>query len=230
MIFITKTTDYRFYYLKLLLDNQNECMYSNTYNNEIGIDKIILPFDGLDQFGYIKHTNILLEKILEKNKVTEIYTGKINKVLNRIALKNKIAINSFYENKVYLKEEFDIKIDVIKTFLEEKFNTRFNEINVLIIGDCYFSYVLGEKFKCKVYSKGCFINKMSDEEYDVIINFSDIDLSICSEKLIIEMNGIEDIDLSILLNCRKIFFIDQLISQYLTKSGGKLMYDCMVKR
>lgn len=234
MIYIVKTNDVRYFYLKQLLETDYPCLYSNAYKNESNIERLVLPIDGIDQFGYIKHTNILLEKIIENNKIKEIYTGKINSVLNRTTQKHGIKLISFFENQTYTKNDFIIKIDVIKTFLEEKFNTRFSELNILVIANDYRGYLVSEKLNCDIYDKGSLsiksVKEFIQDKYDAIIKISEFDLMLCKNKVIIDMNDIEDVDLSILLNCRKIYFINQLITQYLTKSGGKLMYDCMVNR
>lgn len=234
MIYIVKTNDNRHWYLKQFLDTDFSTLYSSTYSNETNIEKIILPFDGVDQFAYIKHTNILLEKIILNNKIKEIYTGRVNNVLKRLCLKHQIKLLSFYENEKYIKNEFMVKIDIIKYFLEEKLNMRFSELRVIVVGDGYFSYMVSEKLGCDIYGKDNLslksVGEMDVDRYDAVINFSNMDLMVFGDKLVIDMNDIEDVDLSILLNCRKIYFINQLMTQYLTKSGAKLMYDCMVNR
>lgn len=211
-----------------------DCEYSNTLPIINNVKTLVLPLEGIDEFGYIKHTNLKIDKLINNNSITDIYTGKINNYLSRIAKINNIKITSFYDDALYCKNEFLIKIDVIKTFLEEKFNTRFSDLKVLVIGNDYKAYLLSEKLNSDIYDKGSISNKSIKDflwnNYEAIINCSNFDLSLCKEKLIIEMNEADNIDGYILLNCKKIFFINQLISQYLTKSGGKILYDCMVNR
>ena len=116
----------------------------------------------------------------------------------------------------------------------DKHRSVFSDIKTLVIGNDYRSYVLSEKLNLDIYDKGSLASKSLKNvlwsNYDVIINFSSFDLEKCDEKIIIEMNEIQDLDLSILLNCKKIYFINQLMWHYLTKSGGKIMYDSMVNR
>ena len=233
LIYIVETSDRRYWYLKEFLNGSYECEYSNTLpKNNIKI--IVLPLDGVDEFGYIKHTNLKLDSLIKNNKIKKIYTGVVNNYLSRFGKINNIVIISFYDDVIYCKNEFLIKIDVIKTFLEEKLNTRFSDIKTLVIGNDYRSYVLSEKLNLDIYDKGSLASKSLKNvlwsNYDVIINFSSFDLEKCDEKIIIEMNEIQDLDLSILLNCKKIYFINQLMWHYLTKSGGKIMYDSMVNR
>ena len=126
LIYIVKTSDTRYRYLYDFLKERFECEYSNTVpKNKIRI--IVLPLEGLDEFGYIKNTNLKLENIISNNKIEKIYTGKINNSLLRICKINNISIVSFYDDIVYCKNEFLIKVDVIKTFLEEKLNLRNKE-------------------------------------------------------------------------------------------------------
>ena len=233
LIYIVKTSDSRYWYLNEFLKERYECEYSNTIpKNNIKI--IVLPFDGVDEFGYIKHTNLKLENFVLNNKIEKIYTGKVNKYLSRFGKVNDISIVSFYDDIIYCKNEFLIKMDVIKTFLEEKLNTRFFDIKTLIIGNDYRSYLLSEKLNADIYDKGSIANKSIKNvvwsNYDAILNFSNAELEYCGEKIIIEMNELDDLDLSILLNCKKVFFINQLLWHYLTKSGGKILYDSMVNR
>ena len=233
LIYIVKTNDLRYYFLYEFLKVNNSCEYAFSITSK-NIKTIVLPLEGLDEFGYIKHTNLKLENLLVDNKIEKIYTGKINQVLSRIGKVNNIKIISFYDDIIYCRNEFQIKMDIIKTFLEEKMNMRFQEIKILVIGNDYKAYLISEKLSCDIYDKGSISSKAVQEflwnNYDVIINSSNIDLSVCGEKYIIEMNEIDNIDLSILLNCKKVFFINQLLTQYLTKSGGKILYDSMVNR
>ena len=234
MIFIAKTIDRRFLHLKQFLESKFICYYSDVYRNEMDIDIVVLPIDGIDQYGYIKHTNILLEKIFEKNKVKEIYCGKVNDYLIKLANKYNVILNSFYEYPGYLEKEFSIKIDVIKTFIEDKYNMCFSDIKTLVVGDCYESHLLSEKLNSILVGKRSIgveaVKEFIKDKYDVIIRFDDTIINTSSHQVIIDMGDICDADLSILLSCRKIYFINQLLSQYLTKSSGKLMYDCMVNR
>ena len=233
LIYIVKTNDIRYFYLYELLKEKYVCEYSDSYSLK-QIKKIVLPLEGLDEFGYIKHTNLKLENLIQNNNIEKIYTGRVNNVLQRIAKINNIEIITFYDDLTYCKKEFEIKTDVIKTFLEEVMSTRFQDIKVLVIGSNYKAYLISEKLSCDIYDRGSISNKSIQEflwkNYDAIINCSNHDLSICGEKYIIEMNELNDVDLSILLNCKKVYFINQLLTQYLTKSGGRILYDSMVNR
>ena len=50
---------------------KEECEYSNEIPLKNDINVIILPLDGIDQFGYIKHTSISLDKIILNDKDTQ---------------------------------------------------------------------------------------------------------------------------------------------------------------
>jgi hypothetical protein len=233
LIYIVKTNDTRFYYLYEFLKLKYECIYSDKLPTTNNIKKVILPLEGIDEFGYIKHTNLKIDNLLKGN-IEEIYTGKVNKYLLRICDVNKIKIISFYDDLNYCRNEFLVKIDVVKVFLEEKLNSRFTDFKTIILGNDYRSYLMSERLNTDIYDKGSISSKSVKDflwnNYDVIINFSNNDLTLCGEKIIIEMNEIDNIDIFILLNCKKVYFINQLLSQYLTKSGGMILYDCMVNR
>ena len=159
MIYIVKTNDSRYFYLYDLLKMKFDCEYSNTLPIINNVKTLVLPLEGIDEFGYIKHTNLKIDKLINNNTITDIYTGKINNYLSRIAKINNIKITSFYDDALYCKNEFLIKIDVIKTFLEEKFNTRFSDLKVLVIGNDYKAYLLSEKLNSDIYDKGSISNK-----------------------------------------------------------------------
>ena len=197
-------------------------MLLNNLKNNIKI--IVLPMDGIDEFAYIKHTSLNLEKIISANKIEKIYTGKVNKILNRICQLSNIKLISFYDDIDYIYGEDVLKTDVVKTFLEEKTSIKYCDLNVLVLNNNtnIIQNLLGKKIYNMIKSK--------DESIDAVINFSKDNLEEFKDKIIIEMNEMTDIDLSIILNCKKIYFINQLLSQYLTKSGGKLLYDSMVNR
>ena len=192
---------------------KEECEYSNEIPLKNDINVIILPLDGIDQFGYIKHTSISLDKIILTNKIEKIYTGKVNKYLYRLCKLNGIKLYSFYDDVNYLINENNLKKDAIKCFLEEKLSTKFEELKILVIN---------ENTTIK--------NSDSFNDVDAVINFSKINLEFLKDKIIIEMNDIDNVDLTILLNCKNVYLINQLLAQYLTKSGGKILYDSMVNR
>ena len=213
LIYIVKSNDTRYWHLYSLLKQKEECEYSNTIPLKKYIKIIVLPLDGVDEFGYIKHTSISLEKVISNNKIEMIYTGKINKYLFRLCQLYSIQLYSFYDDINYLRNEQILKTEVVKYFLEEKLNTKFDELKILILTDSKY------------------INNIdSFKEVDAVINYSNANLDFLKDKIIIEMKDINDIDLMILLNCKNIYLINQLLSQYLTKSGGKILYDSMVNR
>lgn len=234
LIYIVKTNDNRYYHLQEFLKQKYECCYSNALPVVNNIKTLVLPLSGIDEFGYIKNTNLKLEKFLLGNQVKEIYTGYVNKLLLKIAEIYKIKVISFYDDIIYLKNDFLVKIDVIKTFVEEKFSVRFSDLKALVIGNDYKAYLLSERLNIDIYDKGSVSNKAIKDflwsNYDVIINCSKNDLSVCDGKVIIEMDDITDIDIYIFANFKNIYFINQLETQFLTKSGGKILYDSMVNR
>ena len=216
LIYVVKSNDTRYWHLYCLLKEKDECEYSNTIPLKNNVKVLILPLDGIDEFGYIKHTSMSLEKMLLINKIEVIYTGKVNKYLKRICQQYGIKIYSFYDDANYLNNEQLLKMEVIKYFLEEKFNCRFDELKILILKD---NLLLPLKVKLE-----------NNNDVDVIVNYSSVNLDFFKDKIIIEMKDINDIDLTILLNCKKVYLINQLLSQYLTKSGAKILYDSMVNR
>ena len=223
LIYIVKSSDQRYSHLYNFLKIENDCEYSNTMPVKNNIKILVLSMDGIDEFGFIKHTSLELEKLISSNKIEKIYTGKVNNLLNRLCILNNIELCSFYDDEDYLKNENFLKMNVIKIFLEEKFSVQYEELNVLILNN---NNLVQNLFIEKIRN----IFKSDGDNIDAIINFSCENLTVFKDKIIIEMNEITNIDLAILLNCKKIYFINHLLSQYLTKSGGKLLYDSMVKR
>lgn len=223
LIYIVKSSDQRYLHLYNFLKIENDCEYLNTMPVKNNIKILVLSMDGIDEFGFIKHTSLELEKLIISNKIEKIYTGKVNNLLNRLCILNNIELCSFYEDRDYLKNENFLKMNVIKIFLEEKLSVQYEDLNVLILNN---NNLVQNLFIEKISN----IFKSDGNNIDAIINFSSENLTVFKDKIIIEMNEITDIDLAILLNCKKIYFINHLLSQYLTKSGGKLLYDSMVKR
>ena len=66
LIYIVKGADGRYLYLYKLLKLHEECEYSNSYPPINKVNQIILPLDGIDEFGIIKHTILNLEKIIKE--------------------------------------------------------------------------------------------------------------------------------------------------------------------
>lgn len=234
LIFIVKTNDNRLCYLKSLLEEKNKILYQNTFNYESGISEIVLPMGGIDQFGYISGTNIRLDKILENNTIDVIYTGKVSDELIKYSKLFDFKISSFYKNEEYLKKEFLLKIEVVKAFLEDKFDKQFRDLKIIIVGNDYMSYLLSEKLNCAIYDRGSIssesVKDISLDIYDAYIVFDYFDINVYHDRLIVDMCDKSKCDLSLGLCCNDIYYIEQLLTQYLTKSGGKLMYDSMVNR
>ena len=221
LIYIVKTLDDRGYFLYQMLKEEYECYYG-IYNGEKNIKVLILPMDGIDEFGYIKYTTIDLETILKNNKIEKIYTGHINKKIMTLSQKYNFIIKSFYNDEKYFKKDLILKDNIIKAFLEEKLNTTFSDIKLLIIGD----EVLASYYKEKLQKERLNIfTNVSD--YDALLVFNMKESYIPNDKITICMPSIKDLDLSIILNSKNIYFINQLEKQYLTKSGAKIMYDCL---
>ena len=212
LIQIIKTNDLRYYHLYNLVRVEEDCEYCNTYIKNRKITKLVLPLEGIDSFGIIKNTTLNLETIILNNNLEIIYTGKVNDKLLKLVKLYNIKLYSFFDDLSYVLKEKKLRKEVIKAFLEDKLSLNFNEIKIVVLKNDLNLLELGKR------------------DYDVIVNFSNLNLCEHNDKIIIEMRDIKDIDLSILLNCKNIYLINQLLRQYLTKSGGKILYDSMVKR
>ena len=76
MLYIIKTNDLRYEHLKEYCKEKYNVLYDDKIPINYVMDILILPIEGIDEFGYIKGTNLNLERILEMNKVKKIYCGK----------------------------------------------------------------------------------------------------------------------------------------------------------
>lgn len=228
MLYIVKTSDLRYYYLAEMCKKEFDVLYDTSIPINKTIDNLFITLDGIDQFGYIKNTTIILEDILKINKVKIVTTGKTNKILLDLSEKYNFTIKTLYNNLKFNFHEFNIKLNVIKFFLENKLQMSIEDVKILVLGS-ETSYLFDKYFLCDVVYKDSEFDSISWNRYDVVINFSNYDVSNSYDKIVIEMNDINKIDLEFLLRNKDIYYINHLMRQYLTKSSAKLIYDCMVK-
>ena len=227
MLYIVKTKDLRYEYLKKYCEKKYKVVFDDKMPVNLEIDVLIIPLGGIDEFNFIKGTNINLDLFLKNNKVKELYTGKVNEKLISLSKKYNFKIYSFYENVWYLSQEFDLKLEVLKFFLSDKLQTSFDELKILVVGNDYKSNIVSERFNFDIYNlKTKKITSINLDKYDVIIKFDNVDFDF--DGIVVEIQDIDKVDLMFLLKGKNIFYINHLCQQYLTKSSAKLMYDCMV--
>ena len=231
LLYIVKTNDKRFYYLSEFCNSKIETIYSNKICRR-DIDKIVLPMHGIDCDGYIYGTYIKLEDFYNENHIKEIYTGYKNITLEQLCKIHHTKLYYFYNNENFISRELDIKVSVIKTFLEEKLSSLYSDIKVLVLGSEAESYWISLKLNADIYdcnTKSMHSVKTVDwTKYDAIIHYGGYPISDKYNKIVIEMNNGNNLDLYLLNRNKELYFIDLLLSQYLTKSSAKIMYDCMV--
>ena len=231
MLYIIKTFDERYKYLKDYCLGKYNVIYDDKSPINYEIEILFLPLEGLDEFGYIKGSNINLENFLQLNKVSKVYTGNINEKLKELSKRYSFSLFSFYDDLWYCSCEFDLKIEIIKFFLSDKLHESFENIKILVVGNDYKAYVVKERLKCDIFDNKNVpiksVKNMNFDAYDAIVKFQNIDFSF--NKIIIEMQDMYKIDLLFLLQNKEIYYINHLQRQYLTKTGGKILYDCMVR-
>lgn len=231
MLYIIKTNDLRYEHLKEYCKEKYVVLFDDKVPINYEIEILFLPLEGIDEFGYIKGTNLKLHVLLDTNKVQKIFTGKVKAKLIEISKKYNVEVISLYDDLWYCSHDFNIKVQIIKFFLCEKLQMSFDEIKILVIGNDYKAYLVSERLCCDIYDIASIstkaISNIKFEKYDAIIKLVNLDLEF--DKIVIEMQEIENIDLAYLLKNKDIYYINHLQRQYLTKSSAKLMYDCMVK-
>lgn len=231
MLYIIKTNDLRYEHLKEYCKEKYNVLYDDKIPINYVMDILILPIEGIDEFGYIKGTNLNLERILEMNKVKKIYCGKIKQKLKELTKKYNVELISIYDDICYCSKMFNLKIQIIRFFISEKLQTCFDDVKILVIGNDYKAYLISERLCCDIYDYNSIstkaINNLELNKYDCIIKMDNFNLEF--DKIIIEMSDIEKIDLEYMLKNKNIYYINHLERQYLTKSSAKIMYDSLVK-
>lgn len=208
-----------------IIKKEKDVIYGSEYNVNCVVDSLVLPFDGIDEGGYIKGCGLKLEKILNNHPIKIIYSGKSNLLLKSLCAKYKIKLIVFNDDESFETKNYLLKLNVIKSFLIEKGNLSFDEIKVLVIGSDYKACLASSKLMCDICKSD--LNEL--EKYDVYLIFCPHKVENFKGKILIDMREIEELNLMDFINCKEIYHIDLLMRQYLTKSSAKLMYDCMVK-
>ena len=198
-------------------------MYSNKVITKV--NKLILPMNGIDPDGYIYGTLMKLEDFYKYGIVDEIYTGYRNIHLEYFASLYNTKLHYFYQNKAFVNKEIDIHEAIIKSFLEEKLSSTFTDISVLVVGSSNDAYLMSKRLNAELNRS--FMKSEDILKYDAIIHYDSNYFCSNYNKIVIDMNDGECLDFYFLFNIKELYFMKHLLSQYMTKSSAKLMYDCM---
>lgn len=225
VIFIVKSNDERMFYLYERFKNEKNIYYDDKLPLNLEIDTLLIPIDGICELGYIKGSNLKLENFLQNNHINKVYVGKKSKLLENICNKYQVTLISYYDDIEYSIKEFDLKLNVIKTFISEKLLTSIDDLKILVLGNTYKAIIASKKLGCDILEDYHLVNN----NYDLVVNFSNLDLSFLIDQIIVEMKEYHMINLDMFLKNKKIFHIDFLMKHYLTKSSAKLLYDSVIK-
>ncbi len=90
--------DIRYKYLSEIVDS----IYSDELYDFIGIDELLLPFNGINSNYEIKQSKLNLLDILKENTIKCIYVGNANKVLKDLCLNNNIELKELFNDSDFV--------------------------------------------------------------------------------------------------------------------------------
>ncbi len=183
MIGIIKTKDERINYLNKLL---KESILSDNLDELFNIDILILPFLGVDRFGYIKSSNLYLKDIINQNSISKIYCGIENDYLNEICKEYNIKVIYFMNDIDFVNKNAILTAEGLLRIIGNDTLYSFKDLKITLLG---YGYVGGAIAKyLNIYTKIQIFTNNIDEKKKVLL----------SENVLID--DISNIDCDILIN------------------------------
>lgn len=180
MIGIINNEDMRMTYLANFLDGKLGEKISDFFE----CDEIVLPVQGIDNFGYCYHTSILLRELIQNcPKLKRIYSGKIEEQLKTIKEQGRIEVVNYLSDPEVIYLNSKLTIEGFLKYLLNDLEQSLSSYKIIILGYGNLGKLLakslkGLQVKYAVYSpaemKDLFIfeedmdNTIND--YDIIIN------------------------------------------------------------
>lgn len=146
------------------LSKQMESIFSSELFDFIGVDALLLPFGGIDEYYNIKQSSLNLLDILKENDIKIIFVGNANKKLQELCQVKNIRLVELLKDKEFVKENaFLTAMGLIHFLNQERFVI--SDKRVLIIGYGYIGHALAELLKayhCEFY---IYPNQELEEKY-----------------------------------------------------------------
>ncbi|MGM9971212.1 MAG: hypothetical protein ACI35W_02250 [Anaeroplasmataceae bacterium] len=183
MIGIVKTKDKRINSLKKFF---KEAILSDNIYELSNIDILILPFLGIDRFGYIKSSELLLSDILDKNDIKIIYCGVENEYLDDIAKKRNIEIRYLMNDISFVNKNAHLTAEGLLRIISNNTAYSLSDLKITLLG---YGYVGGAIAKyLNSYTRISIYTNNIDEIKKVLLS---------GNRLI---NNLDEIDCDILIN------------------------------
>lgn len=200
MIGIVKSNDKRINYLNNLFE---KAIFSDRLEELVDIDILILPFQGIDRFGYIKGSNLLLEDIINNNNIKTIYTGISNDILEGIGNKHSINIRVLMDDVDFVNKNAILTAEGLIRVINNKTEDSLSNLKILLLGYGYvggaitkllnyytkidiFTINKDEAKKAILYGNRI-VDTINDLNYDILINTipTEIVKNISNKKILI---------------------------------------------
>ncbi len=167
---IIKNNDDSFYYLFKKLSSKYDVKYIEKISSDI--NKLII--NKVDNLGYIKDTNILLEDIIKDYSINKLYIEEDSHKLLKLLKKYNIDYKIFSSDFNYINKLNKLKSEILLKFILEDSKESIYNLNILLLGNNNLSYNIENMLK-KFTSFDKFTNNNLNIElykYDIIINTS----------------------------------------------------------
>ena len=199
MIGVIKS-DNRYEYLSFLLD----CIISNELVDFYGIDELLLPFGGIDEYYNIKNSNINILDILRVNDIKAIYVGVANDKLIDLCEYKNIKLYEILKDEEFIIDNAHLTAMGIINHLSQG-EKIINDYKIVVTGFGYVGYMLcrlldANKVDFSVYTTNPIEQKFvkllgykitNFQDFSIIINTIphniDIDYNLLKNKRIVDV-------------------------------------------
>ena len=123
-------------------DRRNDYIYNKLKDSILisdikevkNIDILILPFSGIDNFGYIKDTNFDLEEILKNSNIKTIFTGIKNDKLEDISQNYKIELITLMDNLEFVSKNAFLTAEGLIRIISNDLDDSLRNKKILLLG------------------------------------------------------------------------------------------------
>ncbi len=193
--------DVRYTYLSQLLENS---ILSNELKDFYDIDRLVLPFKGINNEMLIYGTNINILDILQNNRINVIYTGNANVKLKKLCDKNGITLYEMLNDLHFTQENAFLTAKGILYLLHRDFKDISDE-NILILGYGNIAFYLAKLLKAFNTDFKIYPNNEIEKKYITLEGYKLLpDLTKLNNIIINTIPSNLDIDYKNLKNCRVI--------------------------
>ncbi len=154
-----------------ILAKMLECSISSELCDFIGLDALLLPLGGIDDYYNIKQSNLNLIDILKENDIRSIIVGNANNKLKDLCFQKNIRLLELLKNQEYVRANARLTAEGIISYLSTD-NISIKDQKIMILGYGNIGYYLAELLKAYQAEFQIYGSSKMEEKYIALAGYS----------------------------------------------------------